>query len=357
MKVFRNKWFAVAMLALLALPALPTASSTAQGVSRTFPETGKTVSNKFLQYWEGHGGLTQQGYPISNEIQERSDTDGKIYTVQYFERAVFELHTENQSPNDVLLSLLGNFLYQQKYSGNAPGQAPSNAAGARIFPATGKHVGGIFLQYWESHGGLAQQGYPISEEFQEVSALDGKTYRVQYFERAVFEYHPEQQPAYQVLLSQLGKFRYQQKYAAGNPSNPPPSNPPPSNPPPSNPPPGGGVQTSCGALPKNINAESDKKQIRAGETIRFAAGGFTPTEPISFWFTLPNGAVVGTASPLTPRDVADSNVEVIPDEDGILGPLPFRTTSAFAQAPGIWAITFNGQYSRNTAVAYFCLTP
>jgi hypothetical protein len=79
--------------------------TTAQGTSRTFPETGKTVSGRFLEYWDTHGGLMQQGYPISDEMQEVSDTDGKTYTVQYFERAVFEKHPENAPPNDVLLSL------------------------------------------------------------------------------------------------------------------------------------------------------------------------------------------------------------------------------------------------------------
>jgi hypothetical protein len=35
---------------------------------------------------------------------------------------------------------------------------------------------------------------------------------VQYFERAVFEYHPENAAPYDVLLSQLGTFRYRDKY-------------------------------------------------------------------------------------------------------------------------------------------------
>src|SRR3954451_21989965 len=82
----------------------------AQGTSHTFPETGHTVSGRFLDYWTNHGGLAQQGYPISEPMQETSDTDGKTYTVQYFERAVFEMHPENQPPNDVLLSLLGVFM-------------------------------------------------------------------------------------------------------------------------------------------------------------------------------------------------------------------------------------------------------
>ena len=83
--------------------------------SRTFKETGKTVSGRFLEYWDTHGGLAQQGLPLSGEIQEKSELDGKTYTVQYFERAVFEKHPENQPPYDVLLSQLGTFRYKQKY--------------------------------------------------------------------------------------------------------------------------------------------------------------------------------------------------------------------------------------------------
>ena len=33
-------------------------------------------------------------------------------------------------------------------------------------------MGGTFWAYWQSHGGLAQQGYPLSDEFAEVSALN-----------------------------------------------------------------------------------------------------------------------------------------------------------------------------------------
>src|SRR3954469_1038283 len=102
-----------AMSVGLYIPVSPVAL--AQADTRAFPETGKTVQGLFLQYWHERGGLAQQGFPISNEMQEKSDTDGKTYTVQYFERAVFEMHPENQKPYDVLLSLLGNFYYKQKY--------------------------------------------------------------------------------------------------------------------------------------------------------------------------------------------------------------------------------------------------
>ncbi len=91
---------------------------------QTFPQTGKTVCGDFLKYWQDHGGLAQQGYPISDVFDEKSETDGITHKVQYFERAVFEAHPENQPPNNVLLSLLGSQKYKAKY----PNSAPSSAA-------------------------------------------------------------------------------------------------------------------------------------------------------------------------------------------------------------------------------------
>ncbi|MDQ3927592.1 MAG: hypothetical protein M3328_00440, partial [Chloroflexota bacterium] len=269
-------------------------------------------------------------------------TDGKTYTVQYFECAVFEAHPENQKPYDVLLQLLGTFRYQETYksrpaddtltltqqeapistcpathndtsptySPNAPVRSSVGKghkvtgyvlstegclpiAGAKVelwpevndvhppeyratvftdeqgkynyespppahihmrisahgyftvftnlyhpdrgqaegtfnialnpdrrcalFRETGRSVCGDFLDYWQQNGGLPQQGYPISGQIQEESELDGQTYNVQYFERAVFEYHPEKEPPYRVLLSQLGTLRYRARYGSTAP--------------------------------------------------------------------------------------------------------------------------------------------
>ncbi|MGA7732600.1 MAG: kelch repeat-containing protein [Chloroflexia bacterium] len=203
---------AISMLSFMQSP-ISLNQAEAQEGSRLFAETGKTVKGRFLDYWDDNGGLPRQGYPISEEIREVLDTDGKTYTVQYFERAVFELHPDNANPHDVLLSLLGVSLYVQKYPGGAANQVPSPEPNALAFAQTGKRVGGRFLEYWRANGGLAQFGYPLSDEFDERSDLDGKTYRVQYFERAVFEHHTENVEPYRVLLSQLGTFRYRAKYA------------------------------------------------------------------------------------------------------------------------------------------------
>src|SRR5438270_9966679 len=75
------------------------------------------------------------------------------------------------------------------------------------FPQTGFTLSGAhgFLGYWQAHGGLAQFGYPISPEAVEVSPTNGSTYITQWFERNRFEYHPENQPPYDVLLGLLGR--------------------------------------------------------------------------------------------------------------------------------------------------------
>ncbi len=200
--------FTVTAVFILNVPA------SGQTNSKYFYETGHYVKGRFLTYWQSHGGLAQQGYPLSEEFNEQSETDGKIYTVQYFERATFEYHPESAA-NPVLLSLLGSFRFREIYPTGAANQVPNTLPGAVSFPQTGKRLGGAFLEYWRKNGGLAQQGYPISDEFLEVSVLDGKRYKVQYFERAVFEEHPEKEPPYNVLLSQLGRFRFQAKYGTG----------------------------------------------------------------------------------------------------------------------------------------------
>src|SRR5438105_751464 len=109
---------------------------------QTFAQTGKDVCGRFLAYWREHGGLAQQGYPITSEISEVSEVDGKRHTMQYFERAVFESHPENRPPYDVLLSLLGSMAYGQRYPAGASGQKPDSSPGSVLFPQTGKRLGG-----------------------------------------------------------------------------------------------------------------------------------------------------------------------------------------------------------------------
>ncbi len=83
--------------------------------------------------------------------------------------------------------------------------ADPQADGVQYFAPTGHTLRGSFLDYWQKNGGLAQFGYPITEEFIEPSGADSKPLQVQYFERNRFEHHPENKDtSSQVLLGILG---------------------------------------------------------------------------------------------------------------------------------------------------------
>ena len=115
----------------------PQPATAAGAACVTFPETGKQVCDRFLEYWQQNGGLAQQGLPLSNEFQEVSTVDGKTYTVQYFERAVFEKHPENAPPYDVLLTLLGREKFLAKYPNGPSGPVPSPSAQPTLPPTQG----------------------------------------------------------------------------------------------------------------------------------------------------------------------------------------------------------------------------
>ena len=353
---FTSVRFVIVLTSLVvALLSPGSVQSTAQEQQRTFEETGKTVKGKFLIYWNTHGGLAQQGFPISEEMQERSDTDGKTYTVQYFERAVFEHHPENPAPNDVLLSLLGNFLYKQKYAAGAPNQKSNSSPGSMLFSETGKRLGGVFLSYWKENGGLAQQGFPISDEFSEVSPLNGKTYTVQYFERAVFELHPENQSPFNVLLSQLGTFRYRDKYLNPTATSAVPTVTalPSATPLPTGTP---IPITSCDGIPESINISIDPVCAPLYTEFRITGLNFPSTEDrVGVYATTPSGKVFGApfhvpvgGNGKTVQVLFLSHPEYLDDELPDLDPRDIY---------GVWTITMEGLRTHQKAYGYFKITP
>ena len=161
-------------------------------------ETGFCIRGRFLDYWTAQGGLAINGYPLSAEFNEVLG-DGKPYTVQYFERTRLEYHPEAKDPQyQVLLGQFGRQIH--------PADPPAVPDTMQTwFPQTGHNVPSDFYAYWTSNGGLTQFGLPLSEPFQQTLD-DGKTYRVQYFERARFESHPENAAPYTILLGQFGRM-------------------------------------------------------------------------------------------------------------------------------------------------------
>lgn len=180
-----------------------------------YPETGHYLSGQFRDFWESNGGLPVFGYPLTEEFVASSTDTGKFSTVQYVERQRFEWHPENAgTPYDVLLGRLGAQLLEQQ-GRDWTSFAKADPAAPNYVPETGHAIAPEFYGYWSSHGlefgdagisyreSLALFGYPLSEPMTETNA-DGDTVLTQYFERAVFEHHPDNPAEYQVLLRRLG---------------------------------------------------------------------------------------------------------------------------------------------------------
>jgi hypothetical protein len=203
-------------LTLSATPAAKPAQPSQLPGSDYYELTKHNLWGVFKQYWHSYGGLAQFGYPRSEPFREYNPSDGKVYTVQYFERNRFEYHPEYKGTQyEVLLGLLGNQQTQERrdnHEGAFNRFDDLHYPGGIYFSQTGHNLRNSFKAYWEAQGGLAIYGYPISEEFQEVNPDDGKTYVVQYFERNRFEYHPEYKGTrYEVLLGLLGNTLLRQR--------------------------------------------------------------------------------------------------------------------------------------------------
>lgn len=183
----------ISIIALwLALMILPSGTEAQAQSVRYFPETGHNVRGEFLEFFDQHGGLRIFGYPITEEFT----LDGR--TVQYFQRARFELHLENQPPYRVQLGLLGQELGKQAPAVENKGYSLFQ----RYFPETGHHVAFAFLTFFDDSGGVDDFGYPITEFVSENGRI------VQYFQRAKFEWYPELAPAQRVQLGNLGSIHF-----------------------------------------------------------------------------------------------------------------------------------------------------
>jgi hypothetical protein len=188
------------------------------------------ITGRFASYWRDGGGLAVFGLPLSPSKKEQ--VGDQSYHVQYFERARFELHPELQRPYDVLLGRIG--VDRLAAHGRDWTTFPKADPGTpHYFPETGHAIAPQFWGFWSTHGiefdgnknaislpeAIALFGLPVSEAQMEY-AEDGNMYLTQWFERARFEYHPQNQPPYDVLLGRLGAELVAQQQAPTPPPTP-----------------------------------------------------------------------------------------------------------------------------------------
>ncbi len=207
---------ALGALTLGLFMALPAQAQADEICFRNVPGVGSCISGRFYEYWRQNGGLAIFGYPLTGEFQQRTP-EGTV-TVQYFERQRFELHPNIARPYDVLLGRLGDEMLRRQGRDWHAEPVPSSIPGdvCRRFEVTRHIVCGDFLPYWFDHSlqldnnprpsyaeSLALFGYPLTEGKIETNP-DGFRVHTQWFERARFEYYPNNPDPYKVLLGRLG---------------------------------------------------------------------------------------------------------------------------------------------------------
>lgn len=200
------------ILALMLVLLLRPVEAAPEG--RLFPETGWRVAGRLLEFWESSGGLPVFGLPLGPSSD--TTTPEGVFRVQLFERERLELHPEQDAPYDVLLGRLGDELLRKQGRDWRAGGAGQPLPGAcEEFAQTGRSVCGAFRDYWRTHGlefgdqgtsereSLALFGLPLTAPQFETNS-SGDRVLTQWFERARFEYHPDNPVAYRVLLGRLG---------------------------------------------------------------------------------------------------------------------------------------------------------
>jgi hypothetical protein len=214
MKQRFSSFAAFALAIAIVLSAINFSRVAGQSVGLCFEQTGHCIQGRIREFWEQNGGLRVFGFPTTPQQPEL--IEGRWITVQWFERHRLELHPENLRPYDVLLGRLGvdRLVQLQRNWTDFPKQTQSTSC--ILFEETGHPICEPFLTHWRNYGlefdgkrgtsfaeSLALFGLPISS-LQRETLSDGKDYVVQWFERARFELHPENQQPYVVLFGLLG---------------------------------------------------------------------------------------------------------------------------------------------------------
>ena len=310
--------FSLLLLLLIAAVLAPSAA-VAQG-GRCFTQTGECIGGRFLQFWNGNGGLPVFGFPLAEQRRELG-TEGEFVT-QWFERERFELHPENRAPYDVLLGRLGDELLKRQGRDWTTFPKGQPKAGCQFFDATGHTVCEPFLSYWRGHGlefdgragrsfveSLALIGLPLSEPAMETNS-SGDSVSTQWFERARLEYHPGEPDPYKVLLGRLGAEA-------------------------------GAVGDACAGIPASVNATIAPTCFRAGTPVALRATGFRANEQVGYTVKPPEGANI-PAFLLNGSQAADSR-----------GVVELKNSFPEGTPPGLYRVTFHGTTSGNQGTIFF----
>ncbi len=178
-----------------------TQASAAQGEGgRYYPETGHTLGASFIDFFDALGGTELLGYPITEPFVDPLSG----WLIQYTENARMELVPSRQEGETrPRLSSLGEALGGWQPPLDPPGGIFGGDANCRFYAESHHNVCYAFLEFYETHGGPATFGYPISEFTLEAGRI------VQYFQAFRFDWYPEDPAGGRVRLAPLGRAHFE----------------------------------------------------------------------------------------------------------------------------------------------------
>ena len=294
----------------------------------TAPGIVDCIEGRFREFWEQNGGLEVFGYPLT-PARMQTTAEGS-FLVQVFERNRFEFHPTEARPYDVLLGRLSDDRLRQLGRTWQNDYPPENGRSQCLYSDRTRHdicdreffLGSCpagcatnFKLYWETHGleldgrpgktyaeSLALFGLPLSHPTVERNAA-GATVITQWFERARFEYHPDNPEAFRVLLGLLGR-----ETLTGGAAQPLPPPPPP--------------PTTCAGIDAPQDAILEPSCVKAGRAGRIVAYGFDSGQEVEYWITRAYSNV--TVAPVQRERVnADGElVRIVDTRDSLAAELP-----------------------------------
>lgn len=191
----KSKLFAFSMTVILLIAGgwyWQTSAQQPVETERYFPTSGHWVKGEFLKtYSQVSDPVRLYGFPITEAFS--GDLSSNTL-VQFFEKAMFILRVNGSGGVTVEVMPLGRYVYTP----DNPRALIEKRAGCRVYPEADFPVCYAFLEFYEIYGGATQFGKPISGiELQ-------NEYKVQYFERARLEFHPELPAGKKVQVADLG---------------------------------------------------------------------------------------------------------------------------------------------------------
>jgi hypothetical protein len=152
---------------------------------------------------------------------------------------------------------------------------------------------------------------PLGEPATEINS-SGDRVMTQWFERARFEFHPNNPDPYKVLLGRLGAEA--QSTSAADP---------------------------CAGIPASVNATVTPTCFETGTLVTARAMGFNANERVTYTVKPPPGVEL-PAFLLTGTRQADAN-----------GVVELRNSFPDGTPPGLYSVTFSGADSGRAGVIYF----